>query len=225
MRSFVNQTTSTPEKLNFEAQWLLPKLRRSKEGEIAVVLVGCVDGLDRHLSNYISLGYLLENIHIVEIESETYLALLREVERRKLPCKVVNCDFFDYLDTCVTQGLNVGLADFDGVTTLGPYHFCMAWYVSQQMPRTQLVIIAPARESQTSGVAANMLFEHLGMEKVTRRKYVKVSDRDGDFCPSYQKLMDNQVPTAKAVFEKAFDVVSTFYKGVGSMNMAAFILN
>jgi hypothetical protein len=50
-------STSTQGKKDFEEGWLRPRVLQAKAGECTVGLLGCADGLPRHLENNKAYGY------------------------------------------------------------------------------------------------------------------------------------------------------------------------
>jgi hypothetical protein len=184
-RSFVNKSTTTDGKVSTEAYAdsvivkALNAFRRVfKRPDFCAILVGCPEGLIRHLARMSQLGYATSRVVIFEHDWKTFQALDRLVKRRRLKCQVVFGDLLQGVEILHDAGFHFSYIEFDGISHFGRYEFDLyqlarrigvTALVCQGSSRGQLPEVKAFAKSQGLKTYLNHGFKCYELEDVARR--------------------------------------------------------
>ena len=135
-QSYVNKSTTSDGKIMtefFSDELIRPILKRlhSKGSYKIAVLVGCVEGLTRHLTRYLAMGVPMRDIVIFEYDYATYISLRDAVKRRGLKCQVIYGDLLHGVVDMAQNGTKWSFIEFDGVCQFGAFEFDLFEIVKQ----------------------------------------------------------------------------------------------
>lgn len=227
-RSFVNISTSTNGKIEFETSLLeaIPKCKNPTYKFIS--MVGSVDGIDRHIDFAKTLNISVLNIIFVERDLSTYISLKEAIDKRELPIKVIHGDFAAALKKELLNGTVFQMVDFDGTEGIGRYHYDLVDLCHKYRKQVEFLhIVASVRIAKDKAYLNKLMAQNLDMEEVARPKYVKKHLRPIGSRDNYQRKMLCE-PGAKDVFScwikevTLFSVTTRQYKG--RQPMLSFLL-
>jgi hypothetical protein len=97
-----------------EIRLFLNKNNRTRNDGVAVRLVGCKEGLKRHIEQNEREGFSQEQMFVIERDEETYKGLLEEKLKKGFLCHIILGDFFEAIIDLCSEGFTIAHLDFDG---------------------------------------------------------------------------------------------------------------
>jgi hypothetical protein len=170
MRSFKDWKNSSTGKVDLEGGLYTNEKFDTKctSNEIIVGLLGPINTLSRHLENYVFLGCKEENIYLVEWESDTYKALMYEVIRRNLKCKIIFGDIKEVTLELKSQGKSIYLVDFDGTDAVNDDMIAFSDLCIEEKISRYYLFVASARSGPKSKALLRTISDSLSLPRLPK---------------------------------------------------------
>jgi hypothetical protein len=188
---------------------ILKRLHAVPKRYTVAYLVGCVDGLDRHVTRFENMGVSQRDQVIFEYDLETYKRLQRAIVRRGLKVRIFH--------ECMLAGIKrlsqtekISCVEFDGVCQYGTFEFDL-YKIANQFEIPVLICEGSARGQtpQFKTIAKSL-------------KMKRYANSNGGY------MCFKLIPTAKHIISKQLKSYQSeifTYQGVSNMYMQISIRN
>lgn len=210
-KTYSAKSTTSNGKLT-STDWALNLGKASGKGK-CLYLVGCPEGLVRHVEDKVLLGFTSIKDHVVvERDFDTYIALCEQAKKICFDGVILHGDFLDCLMMLADSGDHIGHVDFDSVETYGNYSdMVIDAAVACGVEVIHIVNSTRNNNEYLSYMAAAVNMPHI--RKWGNKRYITGPPHTWKVLPSWIKKRIS-----------SYNVQSKPYKGVGNHNMVITVL-